>query len=256
MDNKAKPITRLCHTEVDRITIRGYDLASQLMGERTFTEVFALLVTGRLPSKEETRLLDAVLIALMEHGFTPQAIAARMIASCEPEAMQAAIAAGLLGIGSRFGGAMAATAVLLSEITTAGAAAQDTAGAIVARLRAQRRPLPGFGHPHHKPDDPRALRLFQIARETGIAAASVAAIHVLSAEVDAAFGRHLTINTTGAIAAVLGDLGIPDEIMRGFAVVSRSAGLVGHLCEENEQQVAPYLAAIAEGSIAYVQDDR
>ena len=251
MSATSTPVTRLCLTGTDRITVRGHDLVSELMGVRTFTETFWLLLTGTLPSAQQTRLVDAVLLALMEHGLTPQAIAARMIARCEPEALQAAIAAGLLGIGSRFGGAMSATAALLTEITNS-SDGQGAARDIVARFRKSRRSLPGFGHPQHRPDDPRSVRLFQIAREAGIAARHVDAIHVLSREIDSAFGRHLTINTTGAIAAVLGDLGVPDAIMRGFAVVSRSAGLVAHLKEEDEQQVAAYLTETAERDIAYV----
>lgn len=253
MSATRKPITRLCLTDSDRITVRGHDLVSQVMGVRTFTETFWMLLTGEQPTPQQTRLVDAVLVALMEHGLTPQAIAARMIARCEPEALQAAIAAGLLGIGSRFGGAMSATAALLTEIINSDdqvAAARD----IVARFRGSRRSLPGFGHPQHRPDDPRSMRLFAIAREEGIAARYVDAIHLLSREIDAAFGRHLTINTTGAIAAVLGDLGVPDAIMRGFAVVSRSAGLVAHLKEEEEQQVAPYLTEFAEHEVRYVDE--
>lgn len=252
MATQAKPTTKLCLTEADRITVRDHDLVTELMGEKTFTEVFALLLTGKLPTPPQTRLIDAVLLALMEHGLTPQAIAARMIARCEPEALQAAVAAGLLGIGSRFGGAMSATSILLSEIIASGALGRETAQAIIARHRAVKKSIPGFGHPQHRPDDPRSIRLFQIARDGHIAGKYVEAIHLLSEEIDKAFGRHLTINTTGAIAAVLGDLGVPDEIMRGFAVVSRSAGLVAHMREENEQQVAAYLTDFAERDIQYV----
>jgi citrate synthase len=222
------------------------------MGVRTFTETFWMLISGKLPTPQQTRLVDAVLLALMEHGLTPQAIATRMIARCEPEAVQAAIAAGLLGIGSRFGGAMSATAILLTEIINSDDK-QATAREIIARFRKAKRSLPGFGHPQHRPDDPRSMRLFEIAREGGLAGKYVDAIHVLSREIDQAFGRHLTINTTGAIAAVLGDLGVPDAIMRGFAVVSRSAGLVAHLREENDQQVAAYLTEYAEHDIRYVE---
>ena len=249
-----KPITNLCQTSVDQITVRGCDLASEVMGVRSFTETFWMLLTGRWPTTEQVRLIDAVLVALMEHGVTPQAIAARMIARCEPEALQAAVAAGLLGIGSRFGGAMSATAVLLTEIVNSDDQVA-AARAIVSRFRKSRRNLPGFGHPHHHPDDPRALRLFQIAREEVLAGSHIDAIHLLSREIDAEFRKHLTINTTGAIAAVLGDLGVPDSIMRGFAVVSRSAGLVAHLKEEEEQQAAAYLAEHAERDIRYVADD-
>jgi citrate synthase len=253
MNDKAAPVTHLCRTEVDRVIVRGHDLVADLMGKRTFTETFLLLLTGRLPTPQQTRLVDAVLLALMEHGLTEQAIAARMIARCEPEALQAAIAAGLLGMGSRFGGAMSATAVLLREIIQADDKIQ-AAGNIVARFRKESRSIPGFGHPRHKPDDPRSMRLFEIARDDGIAGKHVDAIHVLSQEIDVAFGRHLTINTTGAIAAVLGDLGIPESIMRGFAVVSRSAGLVAHLNEEEDQQVAIYLTKFVDSNVIYTAD--
>lgn len=250
----ARPVTRLCETHVDRIVVRGRDLVSELMGVRTFTETFLLLLTGRLPTPPETRLVDAVLVTLMEHGMTPQAIATRMIARCEPEAMQAAVAAGLLGVGSRFGGPMSATAVLLMEILDAGGEGPAAARAIVQRFRKARRSIPGFGHPHHRPDDPRSMRLIEIAREGGIAGRHVAALELLGREVDAAFGKHLTINAPGAIAAVLGDLGVPASIMRGFAVVSRSAGLVAHLLEEEQQQAAAYLTDHAEHAIRYVGD--
>jgi citrate synthase len=250
-----KPVTRLCRTETDRITLRGHDLAQDLMGVKTFTETFWLLLTGEFPTPQQTRVIDAILLALMEHGFTPQAIAARMIARCEPEAIQAAIAAGLLGIGSRFGGAMSATAALLTEITEA-PDPRTAARAIVIRFRKSRRSIPGFGHPHHRPEDPRSLRLFQIAREGSIAGRHVEAIHLLSAEIDSEFRRHLPINAPGAIAAILGDLAVPASIMRGFAVVSRSAGLVAHLKEEQEQQVAAYLAEQAEREISYTDEPR
>ena len=253
MSTGSKPITRLCRSGVDEITVRGYDLTSELMGVRTFTETFWLLLTGKLPTPQQTRMIDAVLLALMEHGLMPQAIAARMIARCEPEAFQAAMAAGLLGIGSRFGGAMSATASLLTEIINAGGK-QAAAVDIVSRFKKSRRSIPGFGHPQHKPDDPRSVRLFEIAREGGIAGRYTDAIHLLSKEIDTAFGKHITINTTGAIAAVLGDLGVPDSIMRGFAVVSRSAGLVAHLKEEEEQGLAAYVSNIVENGIDYVDD--
>jgi citrate synthase len=148
---------------------------------------------------------------------------------------------------------MSATAVLLTEIIQSNDQ-QSTAREIIARFRKARRSLPGFGHPQHRPDDPRSIRLFQISREGEIAGKYVDAIHLLSREIDAAFGKHLTINTTGAIAAVLGDLGVPDSIMRGFAVVSRSAGLVAHLMEEEEQQVAAYLTQLAEHEVTYVDE--
>lgn len=229
--------TRLCQATPDRIVIRGHDLADEIMGTMTFAETFFLLVTGRRLNAGGTRVFDAVLVTLMEHGLTPQAIATRMTYLAAPDSVQGAIAAGLLGVGGQFAGTMQETAALLAEIVAA-ADRDEAARAIVARHRQERRGLPGFGHHMHKPDDPRSRRLIAIAHENGVAGAHVDAVEALSAALDAATGLHLTINATGAIAAVLLDLGFPTTLMRGVAVVSRSAGLVAQIGEETELPMA------------------
>jgi citrate synthase len=182
----------------------------------------------------------------MEHGLTPSALAARLVYSSAPEAMQGAVAAGLLGVGSRFVGTVEGCAALLERIV-----AGERPESIVAEHRAARAPLPGFGHDIHVPDDPRTPRLFEIARAHGVAGAHVAAVEALSAALDAALGRHITINATGAVAAALGDCGIPAAIMRGFALVARCAGLIGHVLEERERPAMQSIWEAAERAVPY-----
>jgi citrate synthase len=232
------------------ILVRGKSLTGELMGKLTFTEMMLFQLLGRLPGAAETAVVDACLITLMEHGLTPSVLAARLVHGSAPEALQGAVAAGLLGVGSRFVGTVEGCAALLDRML----AAPDPAGeaaAIVDEHRRARRPLPGFGHPQHTPDDPRTPRLFAIARQHGVAAAHVAAVETLSAAVDRALGRHLTINATGAVAAVLRDAAVPAEILRGFALIARCAGLVGHLHEEQQRPAMTTIWEAAERAVPY-----
>lgn len=240
----------------DDVFVRGTSLCTELIGRRSFTEFIYFQVLGRMPTADQTALIDACLVALMEHGLTPSVLAARLTYSSSPEALQGAVAAGLLGVGSRFVGSMEGCAALLSRIV----AAEDgeaEAQRVAVEHRAAKTPLPGFGHPTHKPDDPRALRLLELARARQVAGAHVAAIESLGAAVDAVYGRHITINATGAIAAVLGDCGVPAEIARGFGLIARCAGLVGHLHEERHNPAMRAIWEAAERAVPYqAQKDR
>jgi len=232
------PTTRIATSDATSITIRGRDLVEELIGRHTYTEILYFLTAGRMPKSGETRVLDACLVTLMEHGLTPSAIVARMVADNVPEEPQAAMAAGLLTVGSVFVGTMEGCAKILSAgIAKGGPGGGDLdtyCREIVAAHRAEKRALPGFGHPIHKPDDPRPPRLFAVAAEAGYAGRYVDLLKQLSAELDRQAGRHLTINATGAIAALLLEIGLPAEALRGIAVVSRAGGLIGHLLEERE----------------------
>lgn len=243
--------TSIATSTPDDVVIRGKSLCRELLGELTFTQMMCFQILGRVPSAGETALVDACLLALMEHGLTPSVLSARLVYGSAPEALQGAVAAGLLGVGSRFVGTVEGCAALLARMV-----ARDTDGAaeavrIVEEHRAARRALPGFGHPTHVPDDPRTPRLFALAREHRVAGPHLAALEVLSATLDRALGRHLTINATGAVAAVLGDVGVPAEIMRGFALVARCAGLVGHIHEEQLQPAMTTIWEAAERAVPY-----
>ncbi len=251
MAGSAKPTTKIAHHTTDAIFVRGANLVDDLIGKLTFTEMMYFQLLGTRPTPAQTKILDAVLVTLMEHGVTPSAIAARMIYDSCPEAIQAAVAAGILGVGSTFIGTMEGCAKNLEEILAAPEGERERAKAIATRLRAAKQPIPGFGHPLHKPDDPRSPRLLAIAEEAGVPGRHIRALRMLAVEVDAAWGRHLTINATGAIAALLGEIGVPQPVMRGVAVVSRAAGLVGHIREEQLEPSARYLWDLAYENVPY-----
>ncbi len=249
MQDSKRPATELCRHTNDAIYIRDASLVDDLIGRLSFTEMFFFHLMARRPKPAETALLDAILVTLMEHGLTPSAIAARMIALSSPEATQAAIAAGLLAVGSQFIGTIEDSARLLIEIADAPDGVTAAAASLVARFRAEKKLVPGFGHHLHRPDDPRTPRLLELAREHGFAGRYVDALLVLATTVDKAAGRHITINATGAVGAILVELGIPLTAIRGIAVVSRAAGLVGHVQEELTQPIGRFIWDLAEHEI-------
>jgi citrate synthase len=246
----SEPTTSIASHSADDVFIRGASLCKELIGQRSFTEVLYFQILGRMPTADQAALIDACLVALMEHGLTPSVLAARLTYSSAPEALQGAVAAGLLGVGSRFVGSMEGCAALLQRIVAADDGAAE-ATRIAVEHRAARTPLPGFGHHIHKPDDPRAQRLLDLARGRNVAGRYVAAVIALGTAVDATYGRHITINATGAIAAVLGDCGVPAEIARGFGLIARCAGLVGHLYEEQQVPAMRAIWEAAEEAVPY-----
>jgi len=252
MNQSAKPVTHLCAHHLTGMSYRDDDLVEDLIGKKTFSEVMFSQIMARAARPVDLRILDAVLITLMEHGFTPSAIATREIYMSAPENLQGAVAAGLMAVGSSFVGTMENCAELLARIRAADDA-QAEARAIVTALRASKTPVPGFGHHLHKPDDPRALKLIALARaESELAGDWLDALDLLARTVDDVAGRHITINATGAIAALLGELGVPVKLMRGFAVISRAAGLVSHIAEEQLCPTGRFIWDTIDRAIPYV----
>ncbi|HTE55200.1 MAG TPA: citryl-CoA lyase [Kofleriaceae bacterium] len=242
--------TAIATSTADDIIVRGRSLCGELIGRLSFTEMMWFQVLGVAPSAAQTAVIDACMVALMEHGLTPSALAARLVYSSATEAMQGGVAAGLLAVGNRFVGTTEGCAVLLARVAAAADPAAEAAR-VVGEHRAARAPVPGFGHDLHAPDDPRTPRLFQIARERGVAGRHIAAIELVSAALDRAIGKHVTVNATGAVAAALADCGAPPAIMRGFALVARCAGLVGHIHEEQQRPAMPSIWAAAERAVPY-----
>jgi citrate synthase len=217
-------------SDADSITIMGRDLAGDLMGKTTFTELAFLLVRGRPPSPEETRMLDAVLVSLADHGLTPTVLAARLTYTGAPEALQGAIAAGLLGAGSVFLGVVEDSVRFLDEI------GDDVAGGVARELEAGRR-IPGLGHPIHKIEDPRTPRIYAIAEETGLLGPYLSRLREVAEAHGKQTGRELPVNGAGVAGAALADLGFPAPLLRGFALLARTAGLLGHLAEEMQSPI-------------------
>lgn len=249
-----RPTTSLCTSSADDILVRGRSLPRELIGQRSFTEMVWLLITGDEPTAAQTAVLDGCLVTLMEHGLTPTAVSTRLTYTSAPEAMQGAVAAGLLSVGSLFVGTMEGCAELLQQVV----AAEDPeaeAARIVADARAARRKLPGFGHPVHRPVDPRTVALLELAERHGLRGDHCAALEALAAAIPGAIGRELPPNATGAIAAVLCDAGLPAEILRGVALISRCAGLVGHVREEQQRPAMNALWHAAEAAVPYVPEE-
>lgn len=238
------------HSRTDTLTIRGRDTLSEIVGEKTFTETFFFIVTGRMPTAGDTKCFDACLNVLMDHGLTPSALVARLTEDSVPEDMQVSMAAGLLLVANRHVGTMSGAGRLLADAMASDEEPRAWAARIVAEHRAQKKRVPGFGHPHYAPDDPRALRLFEVAEAAGCAGRHIALIKLLGEEIESAMGRHLTLNVTGAMAAVLSEIGFPVEAMRGVAVVGRAAGLVAHIHEEKQTGLARSLIEFADREVA------
>ncbi len=252
MNERAQPGTRISTSTPEAIYIRDKSLVDDLIGEMSFTALMYFHVMGRMPGAAEVAILDAVLITLVEHGLTPSAISARLIYDSAPEALQGAVAGGLLAVGGQFVGTMEGAARLLQTIVDdAGDDVAAAARRVAEEHRASGTPIPGFGHPFHRPDDPRTPKLLALAEAQGVAGRYVAALRALSAAVDQVYAKHITVNATGAIAAVLSEIGVPWQIMRGFAVVSRAAGLVGHILEEQQRPAARHMWKLVQEGVPY-----
>jgi citrate synthase len=234
--------TRIGSSTADTITVAGQDLAGDLMGHMTLTELAYLLIVGRVPTPGERRIVDAVLVSLADHGITPSSLAARLTYTGAPEAIQGAVASGLLSAGSVFLGPAGDTAQFLSEVL---AGDGDARRAVAACIAAGRR-VPGLGHPVHKHADPRTTRLYVLAEEEGVLGPHLRLLRVVADEYAAQAGRRLPINGAGAAGAALADVGFPPASVRGVVLIARTAGLVAHLTEEAERPIGMPLWLEAE----------
>jgi citrate synthase len=238
--------TALGASSLDSITLLGQNLADDVMGEVGFGELAFWLATQRRPTPGETRVFEAVLAALADHGFTPTAITTRLTYLSAPDSIQGALAAGLLGGGSRFLGVTEDCGRFLHEAlsTREGSHPTDEAGwdelalAAVRSAREARRMIPGLGHHVHKQGDPRTPRLFQLAAEEGQFGPHLALLAAIGRVHPQVLGRTLPLNGAGVCGAALADLGLPLELLRAFALLARTAGLIGQLAEEMRNPVA------------------
>lgn len=229
--------TSISQVTPGRITVRGYDLV-ELIGRRSFGDVAYLLLSGDLPRGNEGRMMDACLVAAAEHSVVaPSVDAARFVASAGVP-LQAAVAAGVIGLGDHHGGAVDAAARVLMEIDAAGTPDRDAAVEVAARLKAEGRRLPGYGHVVHDPD-PRAGRLLECAGELGFRGRWCALAEALENVTEEVFGRRLRMNVDGALAAIVLELGLDWRLGKAFYVIGRTPGFVAHAFEEQTEE-RPY----------------
>jgi citrate synthase len=227
-----------------RVVVHGLDLCEEIVGKIDFGQMAFLQLFARLPEERELRMFNAMMVILVEHGITPSSLATRMTYAGAPEAVQAAVAAGLLGLGSVFVGSLDNAAHLLQASLPDPENALDIdalASSIVDDYRARKEIVPGIGHPFHKPVDPRAPALFKVAQETGYDGQYIRLMTAIGTAAQEKLKRALPVNVTGAMAAVASEMGIPWQICRGLAVAARSVGLVGHILEEMRHPIATAL---------------
>ena len=217
--------------------MRGRDLTGDLMGRLTFTEYFHLLLTGEEPTEEQRYFLDLLLVAIAEHGLMPTNVAARMTLAAAPDALQGAVAAGILGAGPVVLGTAEECARLLQEPDPIAAA---------RRIRDAGGKVPGFGHPVHKPVDPRAERIIELAEERGLHGAHLTTARSLRDEL-----APLTMNVSMPIAAVMLDLGFPASAVKAVPILARTASLLAHLAEERDVPLGLLMARAAEEAVEY-----
>ena len=245
----SNPTTRIGTptSDTDRFRMRGKDVLSEVVGVKSFSEAYYFIVTGREPSPGDVKIFDSCLIILMDHGITPMALVSRMVEESVPTDIQVPVAAGLLMVGNKYAGTMGGAGEILHACMNQDGDRREFLADTVAKFRAQKRFVPGFGHPYYKPEDPRAQRLFEIALNNGAKGEYIELVKILGEEVDKVAGRHLTLNVTGALGAVLNEIAFPVEVMRAVAVIGRAAGLVAHILEEKQNPVAPAVTEFING---------
>ena len=250
----ADPVTHISQAYPDRVEVRGRDLTGDLMGRVTFTEYFHLLLTGSEPTEEQSFFLDLLLVSIAEHGLMPSNVAARMTLAADPDSLQGAVAAGILGAGSVVLGTSAETARLLADGVASGGDSVAVARDVARSMHQTGAKMPGFGHPVHRPVDPRAERILELADERGVSGPHVELARALRDAVEEAWGRPLPMNVSLPIAAVLLDLGYPPEAVKAVPILARTAGLLAHLAEERERPLGFLLAGTAEEAVEYRPD--
>jgi citrate synthase len=247
-------VSHISRAYPDRVEVRGRDLCGDLMGRLTFTEYFHLLLTGHEPTEDQRYFLDLLLVAIAEHGMMPTNVAARMTLAADPESLQGAVAAGILGCGPVILGTAESCARLLEEAqerVTSGSAPEEVAAQVARELHASGAKVPGFGHPVHRPLDPRAERILELADTRGVSGPYVLLARLLRDSLAEVWGKPLTMNVSMPIAAVMLELGFPAAAVKSIPILARTAGLLAHLAEERQRPLGLLMAARAEESIEY-----
>jgi citrate synthase len=258
--------TSLGTSTADQIRLLGQDLTADLMGKVSFGELAFWLVAMRRPTPGQTRVFEAVLVALADHGFTPTALAARLTYLSAPDSLQGAMAAGLLGGGSRFLGVTEDCGIYLHNVleqhrAAGGELPQDDAGwdalalAAVTQTKAAGRFVPGLGHPVHKVTDPRTPVLIGIAEDEGLRGPHLRLFEAIGRVHEQVLGRRLPLNGAGVCGAALADLDLPVELLRGFALLARAAGVLGQIAEERRRPIGMDVYMTVDRNAVYVEPE-
>lgn len=229
--------------DADQITVRGHDLVEDLIDKRDFIDVLCLTVLGGFPDDNLRRMINMFMVTAVDHGLTPSALAARLTLHGAPESLQGAVAAGLLGAGSRFLGVSEQAALFLQERLSefqknADADLDAYAAEVVAAAKQAGQRMPGFGHPIHVGGDPRTIKVFEVAQDCGYFGEHCRFAQALSAAATRAAGKPVPLNVAGAKGAIMLDMGMSPEFGKGLTLIARVAGLLGHIMEERRQPIS------------------
>lgn len=247
------PFTGISTSDAASITVRGHDLCGELIGKIDFADYFFLLLMGTRPTEVQRFFINALLVAIAEHGLVPSVQAARMTLSAAPEALQGAVAAGLLGSGSVVLGSAETAGRFLHELVehSAGKDPREFAINRVQQMRHSKTPVPGFGHPQHSGGDPRANLLLELAAEKGLNGPYLSMLHTVADILPEALGRSLPININGAMPAILLEIGFPVAALKSISILARTAGLLAHLQEETQRPIGFVMSHAAAEAITY-----
>lgn len=235
------PRSAITTSNEDAIVVRGQDLARDLIGQVNFADYFVFLLTGRRPDAATSAVVNATLVAIADHGLVPSVQAARMTYAAAPEALQGAVAAGILGCGSVILGASELAGRMFVEIDEEaqrrGGDLRAAAAAVVAARRERKQPIPGYGHPEHKLRDRRVDALFEVARRAGGGQHFVQVAQLVEDLIPGIVGKDLKLNVSAAIPAVLLGVGFPVGALKGVPILARTASLIAHLAEEQADPI-------------------
>jgi citrate synthase len=251
--------TEICIATADAVEVRGRNLCGDLMGRLSFTEYFYLLMTGREPTEDQRYFLDLLLVAIAEHGMMPTVQAARMTLASDPNALQAALAAGVLGCGPVILGTSELCGALLVKArarVTEDGGADEVVLELAREIREAGGKAPGFGHPVHRPLDPRTERILELADQRGVSGPHVDLARRMREAVAQVWGKPLVMNVSMPIAAVLLDLDFPPAIIKAIPLLARTGGLLAHLAEEQQNPIGFVLAGQAEAAVSYGANSR
>ena len=254
MADTPKLVSSMGRAELDRIFVRGYDLNQELLGKITFAQMVYLMIVGRMPTVDEGRMVDAMLIVLVDHGMTTGAAAARMTFHSAPEAIQGAVAAAILGAGSVHLGSSEHCAKMLNDALPAESKETDLdaiASKTVEKRLANGQLIPGIGHGIHTQGDPRADRLFEVARETKVYGRYCELLKKIGRVADQKVGKHLPVNVTGAIGAISLDMGVHWQMSKSFAILGRALGGLAHVGEEIRRPIARGISNLIRDNLQY-----
>src|SRR3989338_7867747 len=217
--------TSISKSDDKETLVRGYELLD-LVGNLSFSEAVCLLLKGELPKENESKMLDAIFVACIEHGINPPSITSARASVSAGNHVNAALAAGMLGFGEFHGGAIEQSAKMMQENVDRNPAD------VVKRFKEQGKRIPGYGHAVYKDEDPRTAKLFSLAEEYGVAGKYVEFAHGIKDAIDSVLGKTLCINIDGAIAALISEMVFDWRIGKGLFAIPRSVGMLAHIHEE------------------------